>query len=422
MTYIKDIKARQVLDSRGNPTIEVDVITSNNAYGTAIVPSGASKGKYEAFELRDNDKSYYNGKSVLKAINNIEKYISKSLYKVDIFDIDKIDNIMLLMDSSCNKSIIGANSMLGISLAAIKAAAIEKKIPLFQYIDPTSNILPIPMINILNGGQHANNNLSFQEFMIMPCNAKSFSEAIHVAFKVFNNLKNILIENNLSTNVGDEGGFAPNINSNKDAIEFLLKAIKKSNYNPEKDVLIALDIASASFFSNQNYLVDNNLLNSDNYIQYLIDLCNEYPIKSIEDGIYEDNWQDWSFLNMKLGNNVQIVGDDLFTTNIDRLKKGIDNNSANAILIKPNQIGTFTETRKVVDLAKKNQYNCIMSHRSGDSEDNIIADLSVGLKCKYIKTGSLSRSERISKYNQLLRIEKFLGKKSFYAGIDSKYI
>ncbi len=415
MDYIKNVKGRQVLDSRGNPTIEVDIITSNNNTGSCIIPSGASRGKYEAIELRDNDLNYFNGKSVLKSVNYINNIISESLYNIDIYDQNKIDNILLSLDNSTNKGTLGGNTILGVSLASIRAAANSCKKPLFQYINNNSDTIPIPMVNIINGGQHANNLLSLQEFMIIPHKAKKFSEALHMVFNVFNNLKLLLHHEGYSTNVGDEGGFAPNIDSNETAIELILKSIKNSNYCSEKDISIAIDAASSSFYNKKVYKLNNEYIQLNDMINYWVYLCNKYPIISLEDPLYEDDWNGWSLLNKKLGSKVKIVGDDLFVTNSKRLQIGLEYNSANAIIIKPNQIGTFSETKEVIDMAHLNKYDCIMSHRSGDSEDFIISDLSVGFKCKYIKTGSLSRSERISKYNQLLRIEEYLGNNANYA-------
>ena len=391
MVKIKNIKGRQVFDSRGNPTIEAEVFSENGS-AFSIVPSGASTGTHEAFELRDKDNKDYLGKSVFAAISNINHLISKALKNVEITDQLKIDKILIELDGTEQKKKLGANAILGVSMACCKLAAIEKKIPLFKYLSKNNDyLLPIPLLNIINGGVHAKNNLDIQEFMIRPEKTNSFSEAIRRSFIVIQNLKKMLV----STNVGDEGGFAPNLKSNEEAIQIIIKSIEKSGFKPGDDVSICLDVAA-------------NELKKPKTIEYFSNLIKEYPIKSIEDPFSEDDWESWSKLTKRT--NIQIVGDDLFATNKKRLKKGIDENSANAILVKLNQIGTVSETLEVINLAQKNGFKTIISHRSGDSEDTFIADLCVATKSSQIKSGSLARSERVSKYNRLLRIEDTLGK------------
>ena len=398
MAKIKNIKGRQVFDSRGNPTIEAEVFTENGS-AFSIVPSGASTGTHEAFELRDKGKKDYLGKSVFSAISNINNLMSKALKNIEISDQTKIDKILIELDGTDQKKKLGANAILGVSMACCKLAAIEKKIPLYKYLSKNNDyLIPIPLLNIINGGVHAKNNLDIQEFMIRPENTNSFSEAMRRSFIIIQNLKKMLID----TNVGDEGGFAPNLNSNEEAIQMIIKSVEKSGFEPGNDISICLDIAA-------------NELKQPKTVEYFLNLINKYPIKSIEDPFSEDDWQSWNKLTKSI--NIQIVGDDLFATNLKRLKKGIDEHSANAILVKLNQIGTVSETLQVIDLAQKNNFKTIISHRSGDSEDTFIADLCVATKSSQIKSGSLARSERVSKYNRLLRIEDGLGKSAKMAKI-----
>ena len=399
MAKIKKIKGRQVFDSRGNPTVEAEVFLKDGHFASAIVPSGASTGTYEAFELRDKNNKNYLGKSVLKAVENINGPIKKALNNIDINDQKKIDKTLIDLDDTEQKKKLGANAILAVSIASCKLAAIEKNTPLYKYLGNSKSYqLPIPLLNIINGGVHAKNNLDIQEFMIRPEKVKSFSEAIRRSFLVFQNLKGMV--NN--TNVGDEGGFAPNLTNNEEAIELIIKAIEKSGFKPGEEVSICLDVAA-------------NELNEKKTIDYYYELTKKYPIKSIEDPFTEDDWKSWKKITKET--NIQIVGDDLFATNISRLQKGIKEKAANAILIKPNQIGTVTETLEVIKFAQKNKFKTIISHRSGDSEDTFIADLAVGTKSSQIKTGSLSRSERVAKYNRLLRIEEELGKHAKMANI-----
>jgi len=391
MAKIKNIKARQVFDSRGNPTLEAEVFSENGS-AFSIVPSGASTGTHEAFELRDKEKKDYLGKSVFTAISNVNNLISKALKNIEISDQTRIDKILIELDGTDQKKKLGANAILGVSMACCKLAAIEKKIPLYKYLSKNNDyLIPIPLLNIINGGVHAKNNLDIQEFMIRPEKTNSFSEAIRRSFIIIQNLKKMLID----TNVGDEGGFAPNLNSNEEAIQMIIESIEKSGFEPGNDISICLDVAA-------------NELKHPKTVEYFLNLIKKYPIKSIEDPFSEDEWQSWNKLTKST--NIQIVGDDLFATNIKRLKKGIDEHSANAILVKLNQIGTVSETLQVIDLAQKNNFKTIISHRSGDSEDTFIADLCVATKSSQIKSGSLARSERVSKYNRLLRIEDGLGK------------
>ena len=391
MAKIKNIKGRQVFDSRGNPTLEAEVFSENGS-AFSIVPSGASTGTHEAFELRDKEKKDYLGKSVFTAISNVNNLISKALKNIEISDQTRIDKILIELDGTDQKKKLGANAILGVSMACCKLAAIEKKIPLYKYLSKNNDyLIPIPLLNIINGGVHAKNNLDIQEFMIRPEKTNSFSEAIRRSFIIIQNLKKMLID----TNVGDEGGFAPNLNSNEEAIQMIIESIEKSGFEPGNDISICLDVAA-------------NELKHPKTVEYFLNLIKKYPIKSIEDPFSEDEWQSWNKLTKST--NIQIVGDDLFATNIKRLKKGIDEHSANAILVKLNQIGTVSETLQVIDLAQKNNFKTIISHRSGDSEDTFIADLCVATKSSQIKSGSLARSERVSKYNRLLRIEDGLGK------------
>lgn len=428
MPFITNIVARQILDSRGNPTVEVDVYTDAGAFGRAAVPSGASTGKHEALELRDGEKNYYLGKGVHKAVNNVNTVLRQELNNMYVFDQGGIDKKMLALDGTDNKERLGANAMLGVSMAVAKAAAEECRLPLFKYVGGVnSNTLPIPLMNILNGGAHADNGLDFQEYMIMPVGATTFSEGLRMGVEVFHHLKKVLKDKNFSTNVGDEGGFAPNIKSNEEAIKLVLKAIESAGYKPGKDIYIAMDAASSEFYDakSKKYVFKKSSgekLSSAEMVNFWSDWVKKYPILSIEDGMAEDDWDGWKLLTEKLGNRVQLVGDDLFVTNVQRLQKGIDTNTANSILVKVNQIGTLTETINAVQLAYKNSYTAVMSHRSGETEDSTIADLAVALNTGQIKTGSASRSDRIAKYNQLLRIEEQLGEAAIYLGKDFKFI
>ena len=428
MSYINNITARQILDSRGNPTIEVDVVTDNGILGRAAVPSGASTGSHEAVELRDNDKSIYLGKSVYQAINNVNTVFRENLKGAYVLDQSEIDAKMIELDGTPNKSVLGANAILGVSLAVAKAAAEESRMPLYRYIGGmNSNLLPIPMMNILNGGAHADNGIDFQEFMIMPVGAETFSEALRMGTEVFHHLKAVLKSQKYSTNVGDEGGFAPDFKNNEDAIKAVMQAIDKAGYKAGEDIYIAMDAAASEFYNVEEKMYHfkkstGDKLNSSQMTDYWADWCKKYPIISIEDGFSEDDWDGWKLITNKIGDKVQLVGDDLFVTNVNRLSDGIKKGVANSILIKVNQIGTLTETISAVKLAQANSYSSIMSHRSGETEDTTIADLSVGLSCGQIKTGSASRSDRIAKYNQLLRIEEQLGNSARYLGKSFKFV
>ena len=428
MCEIEDVKARQILDSRGNPTVEVDVKLIDGAFGRASVPSGASTGIYEAKELRDNIKTDYLGKSVLKAIDNINSTITPNLLGEDATDQQLIDSLMLEMDGSFNKSILGANAILAVSLACARAAADYYELPLYKYLGGIiGKTLPTPMMNILNGGAHANNNLDIQEFMIAPVGVSSFSDALKAGSEIFHTLKRILNEKGLSTTVGDEGGFAPNLSSTREAIEIIILAIEKAGYNTN-NVKLCLDVAASELYeegecsngvcSLSRYFLkgENRKLTSENMVEYLDELVRDYPIISIEDGLAQDDWLGWQNLTEKLGKKCQLVGDDLFVTNTSRLKDGIEKHVANSILIKPNQIGTLTETLDAIYMAQKNGYTAIVSHRSGETEDSFIADLAVATNCGLIKTGSISRTDRLAKYNQLLRIEEELGTSAKYLG------
>lgn len=408
MSKIKDIKAREILDSRGNPTVEVDVLLESGAKGRAAVPSGASTGSKEALELRDNDPKRYQGKGVLKAVNNVNTIIKDALIGLESSHQRQIDETMIKLDGTENKTNLGANATLGVSLAVLKATAKEKNIPLYKYFGDEIS-LPRPMMNILNGGAHADNNLDFQEFMIIP-NAKSFKEILRIGSEVFHTLKKVLKENGFNTGVGDEGGFAPNLNTNEEALDMLMEAIKEAGYTPGKDVNFALDVAASEFYEDGIYNLKgaNKKLTSNELVDYYQTLIDKYPIISIEDPVDEEDWEGFREMTEKYGDKIQLVGDDLFVTNIKYLQKGIDNKAGNAILIKLNQIGTFTETLETINLAKENGYKTIISHRSGETEDVTIADLAVALNLGQIKTGSLSRSERTAKYNELLRIEEDL--------------
>ena len=409
MPKITNIRAQQVFDSRGIPTIESQVCLDDGSRDSAIVPSGASTGSYESFELRDFENKKYLGKSVSKAIEKVNKEISKALIGFDIEDQKKIDKTLIELDGTKQKKRLGANAILSVSLAASKVSAISKKIPLYQNID-NYKTLPLPLMNIINGGVHANNSLRIQEFMIRPDKAKNFNEAINICFLVIQKLKSLMIDKNFSTTLGDEGGFAPSLPNNEEAIEFILYAIDKAGFKAGEDISICLDVAANELFKENKYAVKSpKFISSDKTIEYYLDLIKKYPIKSIEDPFFEDDWSSWINLTKELNNKVQLVGDDLFVTSKERLSEGIKKKAANAILIKPNQIGTLTETIEVINLAKKNNYKTIISHRSGDSEDTFIADLSVATNSSQIKTGSLARSERVAKYNRLLRIEDELG-------------
>ena len=419
MAKIKSIVARQIFDSRGNPTIEVDIVTENLVLGRAAVPSGASTGEHEAVELRDGGNDYH-GKGVLKAVSNINNIISQELIGKSVFDQQSNDHLMISMDGTENKSKLGANAILGVSLAMAKAAAKEKNISLFRYLDPKANLLPVPMMNIINGGSHSDAPIAFQEFMIMPVSADSFSDAMKMGSEIFHSLKKVLKSKGLSTSVGDEGGFAPKLNGTEDAIETIQTAVNNSGYKFGEDILIALDCASAEFYKDgyYDYTIfegsEGKLRDSKQQAEYLAELSKKYPIVSIEDGMDENDWEGWKYLTELVGDSVQLVGDDLFVTNTARLKKGIEKNIANSILIKVNQIGSLTETIDAVNMAHEAGYTTVMSHRSGETEDNTIADLSVALNCGQIKTGSISRSDRIAKYNQLLRIEEELADNALF--------
>ena len=419
MYTITEIKAREILDSRGNPTLEVDVKLENGTVGRAAVPSGASTGAHEAVELRDNDQKRFKGKGVSKAIENVNHDLTKALVGTSSKDQENIDHKMIALDGTENKSKLGANAILGISLAVAKAAAICSGQPLFRYIGGESaRVLPVPMMNIINGGEHADNPIDIQEFMIMPIGAKNIKEAIRMGSEVFHTLKAELKSAGLSTSVGDEGGFAPNISSTRDALDFILKSIEKAGYRAGEDIYLALDCASTEYFHDGKYHLsgENKVLSSKENANYLAKLVKDYPIVSIEDGMSEDDWEGWKILTNELGNKIQLVGDDLFVTNPKRLKKGIDISCANSMLVKVNQIGTLTETLEAVDLAHSANYTNVMSHRSGETEDTTIADLAVATNCGQIKTGSLARSDRLAKYNQLIRIEEELGSLAKYAG------
>jgi enolase len=427
MSAIISVQARQILDSRGNPTIEVDVVTSNGILGRAAVPSGASTGIHEAVELRDGDKEIYLGKGVLNAVQNVNKVIAEEVNGMYVTEQEEIDKKMIELDGTSNKGKLGANAILGVSLAVAHAAAQETGQQLYRYIGGVSaNTLPIPMMNILNGGSHADNSIDFQEFMIMPVGADSFSEAIRMGVEVFHNLKNVLKKGKYSTNVGDEGGFAPNLKSNEEAIKMILHAIEAAGYEPGKDICIALDPASSEYYLPKEKVYHlhkstGDKLTPKEMVEFWNTWVKKYPIISLEDGMAEDDWKGWQLLTNKLGNKIQLVGDDIFVTNVERLQRGIDLGVANSVLIKVNQIGTLTETINAVNLAYRNGYSAVISHRSGETEDTFIADLSVALNTGLIKTGSACRSERIAKYNQLLRIEEQLGSSAKYPGKNFKY-
>ena len=426
MAFIEDVIAREVLDSRGNPTVEVEVYLDDGAMGRAIVPSGASTGVHEAVELRDGDKARYLGKGTLKAVENVNDIIADEIIGWDVFDQTGLDALLIELDGTPNKGKLGANAILGVSMAAARAAAESLGLPLFQYLGGVNGkVLPTPMMNILNGGSHADNTVDIQEFMIMPAGADSFREALRMGAEVFHNLKSVLKGRGLNTAVGDEGGFAPNLSTNEEAIQVIIEAIEKAGYKPGEDVMIALDVAASEFFD-----ADKNIYNltgegvsrtAEEMIAYYEMLCDKYPVISIEDGLAEDDWAGWKKLTEALGGKVQLVGDDLFVTNTKRLEDGISKGVANSILIKVNQIGTLTETFDAIEMAKKAGYTAVVSHRSGETEDTTIADIVVGLNAGQIKTGSLSRTDRIAKYNQLLRLEEILGSSAKYAGKDAFY-
>jgi len=423
MSIIENIHARQILDSRGNPTVEVEVFTANGGFGRAAVPSGASTGIHEAVELRDKDKSIFMGKGVLKAVDNVNGAIAEELIGFSVFEQNLIDKIMIELDGTDNKAKLGANAILGVSMACAKAAAQLSGQSLYRYIGGVNaNTLPVPMMNILNGGSHADNKIDFQEFMVMPVNAESFSEALRMGTTVFHHLKEVLKSKGLSTNVGDEGGFAPNIESNEQAIEVVLTAIEKAGYKPGEDIFIALDAAASEFYDEgkKKYVFEStgDELTSEEMVAYWKTWTDKYPILSIEDGMQEDDWEGWEKLTREIGRTVQLVGDDLFVTNTKRLQRGIDEKIANSILIKVNQIGTLTETINAIRMADKASYKNIISHRSGETEDTFIADLAVAMGSGQIKTGSASRSDRMAKYNQLLRIEEELGEMAYFPGIN----
>ncbi len=419
MTAILDLHARQILDSRGNPTVEVDVLLEDGSFGRAAVPSGASTGAYEAVEKRDGDKAVYLGKGVLAAVEAVNSDIAEAVIGMDAEDQGEIDAAMIALDGTENKGKLGANAILGVSLAVAKAAADARGLPLYRYVGGVSaHVLPVPMMNIINGGEHADNPIDFQEFMVMPVGASSIADAVRVGAEIFHTLKKGLHEKGLATSVGDEGGFAPNLASTTDALDFIMASIEKAGYTPGDDVVLALDCASTEFFRNGKYEMvgEGKSLTPAEMADYLADLCSRYPIKSIEDGMGEDDFEGWKLLTDKIGSKVQLVGDDLFVTNPKRLSMGIEKGLANSLLVKVNQIGSLTETLAAVDMAHRARYTAVMSHRSGETEDATIADLAVATNCGQIKTGSLARSDRLAKYNQLIRIEEELGDMAHYAG------
>jgi enolase len=419
MAMITEVYAREILDSRGNPTVEVEVILEDGAVGRAAVPSGASTGVHEAVELRDGDKTRYLGKGVTKAVDNVNDIIAEALIGLEATRQTEIDEMLVRLDGTPNKGRLGANAILGVSMAVARAAASSVGLPLYLYLGGVAaKELPVPMMNILNGGEHADNNVDIQEFMIMPVGAKSFSEALRMNAEIYHNLKALLKEKGLSTALGDEGGFAPNLNNNAEAIEVILEAVVKAGYKPEEDIVIALDVASSEMYKDGKYHLEGEGLvkTSEEMVDYLAELCEKYPIISIEDGLAEDDWAGWKLLTKKIGKKVQLVGDDLFVTNEERLVQGINKGVANAILIKVNQIGTLTETFNAIETAKRAGYTCIISHRSGETEDTTLADIAVAVNAGQIKTGAPARTDRVAKYNQLLRIEEDLGKAAKYNG------
>lgn len=416
-TAIEDIQAREILDSRGRPTIEAEVYLANGSAGMAQVPSGASTGSFEAHELRDGDGDRYSGKGVLKAVENVNDVIARELIGMDAFSQIEIDQTMVALDGTPNKKHLGANAILAVSLATAKAAAQASEMPLYRYLGgPLANLLPVPMMNVINGGEHASNNVDIQEFMIMPVGASTFREALRWGAEIFAQLSKVLDKKGLLTGVGDEGGFAPNLGSNQEALDLLMSAISEAGYKPGEQVALALDVAASEMYKDGQYIYDGAAHSPAEMIDYLEGLASNYPIVSIEDGLHEEDWASWKMLTERIGSKVQLVGDDLFVTNPTRLQKGIEQASANSLLVKLNQIGTLTETLQAIDLAKRNQFTCVISHRSGETEDTTIADLAVATRAGQIKTGSLCRSERVAKYNQLLRIEDELGTQAVYAG------
>lgn len=425
MSFIEDLVARQIIDSRGNPTIEVDVILESGAMGRAAVPSGASTGEHEAVELRDGDKDYFLGKGVQQAVDNVNGLIAEELRGFPVYNQTALDQLLIDIDGTENKGKLGANAILGVSLASAKAAASELGMPLWRYVGGVNaKVMPVPMMNIINGGSHADNSVDLQEFMVMPAGAESFSHALQIGAEIFHNLKKVLSDKGYSTAVGDEGGFAPNLKSNEEAIEVILQAIEKAGYVPEEEVLIALDPASSEFYNEKTGLYefkwsDGSTKDTDEMVEFWTNWANKYPIISIEDGMAENDWDAWKKLTESIGDKVQLVGDDLFVTNTERLAHGIENGIANSILIKVNQIGTLTETLDAIEMAHKNGYTAVISHRSGETEDVTIADLAVATNAGQIKTGSMSRTDRIAKYNQLLRIEEELGASAIYMGRDT---
>lgn len=423
MSAIVDVYAREVLDSRGNPTLEVEVMSEDGGFGRAIVPSGASTGAHEAVELRDNDERYM-GKGVEQAVRNVNEIIAKELVGFEVLNQITIDKYLIELDGTDSKSKLGANATLGVSIAVAKAAADELGLPLYEYLGGAgARTLPVPMMNILNGGKHADNNVDIQEFMIMPVGGVDFKESLRMCAEVYHNLKKVLKSEGLSTAVGDEGGFAPDLKSNEDAISYIIKAVEKAGYKPGKDIYIAIDAAASEFYENGKYNLkgENKILTSKEMVEYYKYLVDKYPIISLEDGLFEDDWEGWQELTKELGKKIQIVGDDLFVTNIKRLKEGVEKKAGNSILIKLNQIGTITETLETIEYAKKHGYTCVISHRSGETEDVTIADLAVAINAGQIKTGAPARTDRVAKYNQLLRIEDALGEEGIYEGIDAFY-
>ena len=426
MAYIEDLVAREVLDSRGNPTVEVEVLLDDGTEGRAIVPSGASTGVHEAVELRDGDKGRYLGKGTLTAVKNVNEIIADEIVGMDPFDQPGLDKVLIELDGTPNKGKLGANAILGVSLAVARAAAESIGLPLFQYLGGVNaKVLPVPMMNILNGGSHADNTVDIQEFMIMPVGASCFREALRMGAETFHNLKKILKDRGLNTNVGDEGGYAPDLKTNEEAIQVIIEAIKQAGYEPGKDICIALDCAASEFYDEEKNVYDwkgeGRVMTAAELCAFYEDICSKYPVLSIEDGMAEDDWDGWKLLNEKIGDRVQLVGDDLFVTNTERLKRGIEEKAANSILIKVNQIGSLTETLDAIEMAKKAGFTAVVSHRSGETEDTTIADLVVVVNAGLIKTGSASRTDRICKYNQLLRIEEMLGDAAQYAGMDAFY-
>ncbi|MCK9443197.1 MAG: phosphopyruvate hydratase [Tissierellaceae bacterium] len=426
MSLITDVYAREVLDSRGNPTVEVEVWTENDAFGRALVPSGASTGAFEAVELRDGDKGRFLGKGVMKAVENVNNVIAEEIIGLDVFDQKLIDALMIELDGTPNKGKLGANAILGVSLAVAKAAADELGMPLYEYIGGiNSKTLPVPMMNILNGGEHADNNVDIQEFMVMPVGAANFREGLRMGTEIFHNLKEVLKSKGLNTSVGDEGGFAPNLSSNEEALKTIVEAIEKAGYKPGEEVVLALDVAASEMYDEDkkvyNMEGEGRILTVEEMIDYYEELVNKYPIISIEDGLAEDDWEGWKLLTERLSKKIQLVGDDLFVTNTERLEKGIGLGIANSILVKLNQIGTLTETLDTIEMAKTSGYTAVISHRSGETEDTTIADLAVATNAGQIKTGAPSRTDRVAKYNQLLRIEDNLEEEALYKGLKTFY-